>query len=224
MSTKVDTYQQQRDSVEGGWVRLRECPRHGCRGQAPWTGLRRLRNRTHPAIQETSCCCCCCFGHSCCFGGCRAQPCQTPTFWPLPATTATAAPACASARATNAVRRRPRRCARPARRSLPACAPPPRGSPAGHAPPQRAHGSGRKPKPTPSHCSFSLLAMSGTVSISCPINRPTVRGSSRRAESETAIAQCSTSCSRPSTPSTLANGCSGATANTNATVPSGSTT
>ncbi|KAG1289328.1 hypothetical protein G6F64_014047 [Rhizopus arrhizus] len=66
--------------------------------------------------------------------------------------------------------------------------------------------------------------MSGTVSISCPINRPTVRGSSRRAESETAIAQCSTSCSRPSTPSTAAKGWVGATANTNSTVPSGSTT
>ena len=135
---------------------------------------------------------------------CRAQPCQTPTPHCLP-----------PLRQQLRLRRRSRhhrsaapsrRCARPARTFPPACVPPPRGSPVGHAPLQRAHGSGRKPKPTPSHCSFSLLAMSGTVSISCPINRPTVRGSNRRAESETAIAQCSTSCSRPSTPGTLANG------------------
>jgi hypothetical protein len=34
---------------KAGWVRLRECPRHGCRGQAPGTGLRRLPQPDPPA-------------------------------------------------------------------------------------------------------------------------------------------------------------------------------
>ncbi|MFG6070317.1 hypothetical protein ACEU0B_000056, partial [Stenotrophomonas indicatrix] len=50
VSTKVDTYQEQRadqrsaptnssgNLSKAGWVRLRGCPRHGCRGQAPMDG------------------------------------------------------------------------------------------------------------------------------------------------------------------------------------------
>ncbi|MBN5174587.1 hypothetical protein JY430_20930, partial [Stenotrophomonas maltophilia] len=45
VSTKVDTHQQQREThstgklSKAGWVRLRGCPRHGCRGQAPMDGF-----------------------------------------------------------------------------------------------------------------------------------------------------------------------------------------
>jgi hypothetical protein len=54
MPTKVDTHQQRQKSVEGGVGPVAGCPRHGCRGQAPWTGLRRPRNRTHPAIPRNA--------------------------------------------------------------------------------------------------------------------------------------------------------------------------
>jgi len=76
VSTKVDTYQQQRESVEGGvgpvagaWAPWMARPSlHGRTCSVP-------RNRTYPAIpQETSrcccrCCCCCC----CCCPGLKAS-------------------------------------------------------------------------------------------------------------------------------------------------------
>ena len=54
VSTKVDTHQQQQRSVEGGWVRLRGCLRHGCRGQAPRVRALCLRSTASQASERTA--------------------------------------------------------------------------------------------------------------------------------------------------------------------------
>jgi hypothetical protein len=47
----------QRETVEGRGSGA-GCPRHDAAAKPPWTGLRRPRNRTHPAIPQESRCCC----------------------------------------------------------------------------------------------------------------------------------------------------------------------
>ena len=80
-------------------------------------------------------------------------------------------------------------------------------------------GSGRKPLPSPRSCASSLACIVGTVNTSWPPRRLTVTPLPRCTESATAIARCARRSSSPSTPSPVASGWWGATANTNPTLP-----
>ncbi|GFF07785.1 hypothetical protein SM139_2878, partial [Stenotrophomonas maltophilia] len=74
VSTKVDTYQQHREAVEGGvgpvaGVSAAWMPRPSPQGRVYGVP----RNRTHPAVPPNACFCCCSG-----IGRCRAQPCRIP--------------------------------------------------------------------------------------------------------------------------------------------------
>ena len=72
--------------------------------------------------------------------------------------------------------------------------------------------AGRKPHPNPASWAASLVAMSGTVSVSCPVKRPTVRGARRREVSAATTARNPEICASVRGSVAEASGCEGATA------------
>ena len=86
------------------------------------------------------------------------------------------------------------------------------------SPRARRSSAARSPRPGPRRSAAALASREGTVSVSCPVSRPTVRGGSRREVSAMLTARCAGSRRRHG--SSLTRGWNGAATNTISTRPS----